>query len=80
MTAAAEGAHERWLPVAGWEGWYAVSDLRNVRRYRPGIAPPASTPVLFTEWTATQSPLIRSLSMHPMTALAYLRRPVCWNP
>ncbi len=30
-------AHERWLPIAGWEGWYEVGDLGNVRRVRGGV-------------------------------------------
>lgn len=28
--------NERWEPVAGWEGWYEVSDLGRVKRVRVG--------------------------------------------
>lgn len=30
-------AGERWRPVVGWEGWYEVSSLGNVRRVRPAM-------------------------------------------
>lgn len=33
---AGDASGERWLPVVGWEGWYAVSSLGNLRRVRAG--------------------------------------------
>lgn len=31
-----EMSFERWLPIAGYEGWYEVSDQGRVRRIAPG--------------------------------------------
>jgi len=77
---------ERWLPIAGYEGLYEVSDLGRVYSVpRHGVAGGILKPVLMSKYLCVNLPGARPVGVHILVARAFIGpRPngmlVCHGP
>lgn len=73
---------EEWKPIAGFEGWYEVSNLARVRRIRPGtrtrigyILKPKVTQKGYFAFTLMYEGRRVTMLLHRMVAFAFLGLP-----